>query len=462
MKLGWTRKWLCVACVGLPLVLAPAGLDQTAVGADQRGAGSIVDRVRKENDPELNELIRMATANHAEASPKELLEIVRRVTQGYAQIKLLDQQIAQINQKIEATTGPAEMRYELVLAKSELEAKRMTELANLREAMGIIPRLPFEAQPTQSLNAWVNLQPVEQGVVVLDGVKPFMDYWAMRRFKSVGMLSEREALDHVQGRLKDKNNLPVRVEISYKAGAASAARGLREKIMSLAREVNADMDAEVRLELATWVGSGESPFFVQDGKITTLYPAIVQAPEGGSERLVTGFVDPNHLEQSLVWRLTMPANVPLRFQIEYDEASVRLAKHVADTAKAVAKRLGMSDLVEVTGTLVEAVPERALVGRWQAIRQAEMAVIDIQPRGICQVTMGKGTEAIKAGANTSGTWMPAAGKVFIDIGDSGSNYYLYSAFINEQGYLVVNKGVVWPQGSFHHYGPSESIFRRAY
>jgi hypothetical protein len=462
MRMGWTRKWLCLACVGLPLVLATAELGQTAVGADRRGAGSIVDRVRRENDPELTELIRIATANHTEASPKELLEIVRRVTQGYAQVKLLDQQIAQINQKIEATTGPAEMRYEMVLAKSELEAKRMTELANLREALGIIPRLPFEAQPTQSLNAWVNLQPVEQGVVVLDGVKPFMDYWAMRRFKSVGMLSEREALDYVQGRLKDKNSLPVRVEISYKAEATSAARGLREKIMSLARAANADMDTEVRLELATWVGSGESPFFVQDGKITTLYPAAVKRPDGGSRLLTNGVVDPNDLDQCIVWRLTMPSDVPLRFRIEYDEASVRLAKHVADTVKAVAKRLGLSELVEATGTLVEAIPERALLGRWQAIRQAEMQTIEIQPGGVCQVTMGRGTEAIKAGANTSGTWMPAAGKIFIDIGDKGSNYCLYSAFINEQGYLVVNRGVVWPQGSFHLQGPSESIFRKAY
>jgi hypothetical protein len=351
----------------------------------------------------------------------------------------------------------------LLLAKKELEAKRMMELANLREAMGIIPRLPFEAQSTQRLNAWVNLQPLEQGVVVLDGVKPFMDYWAMRRFKSVGMLSERETLDYVQGRLKDKNSRPTRIEISYKAEAASAARGLQEKIISLARETNADMDTEVRMELATWVGSGESPFFVQENKITTLYPAVMQAPEGGSKRLVTGFVDPNDLEQSILQRLTMPANVPVRFRIEYDEASANLAKQVADRVKAVAEHLGMSDLVEVTGALVDAVPERALVGRWQAIRQAEMAIIDIQPRGICQVTMGKGTEAIKAGTTTPGTWMPAGKEIYLDLNDKDQvNSYLYSAYINEQGYLVVNKGVIWPEGTFVPHGPSESIFRRVY
>ncbi len=463
MKLGWPSKWLCLACVGLPLILAPVGAGQTAVEADPRGAGSIVERVQKETDPELNELIRIATANHQEASPKELREIVRRVTQGYAQIKLLDLQIAQINRKIEATTGPAEMRYELVLAKSELESKRMTELANLREAMGIIPRLPFEEQPKERLNAWVNLQLLGHRVVVLDGLKPFHNYWAMRRFKSVGVMSEREALDYVRGRLKDKNSLPTRIEVSCTAEAGRAGQELRGKIMSLAREMKAEMDIDVRSRLATWVGAGESPFFLQEGKITTVYPASVQAPEGGPKLLATGFVDPNDLEQSIIWRLTAPDNVPVRFRIEYDEASAGLAKRVTDTVRAVAKRLGLSELVEVTGVLTEMAPERAFLGRWQAIRQAEMQMIDLQPRGICQVMMGKGTETLKAGTNGSGVWIPAGKGIYLDINDKAQdNYYLYSASINQKGFLVVNRGVIWPQGTFVPHGPSESIFRRVH
>jgi hypothetical protein len=76
--------------------------------------------------------------------------------------------------------------------------------------------------------------------------------------------------------------------------------------------------------------------------------------------------------------------------------------------------------------------------------------------------MGQGTEALKAGTSTSGTWIPAGKEIYIDIGDKGKNYYVYSASINEQGYLVVNRGVIWPQGTFVHFGPSESIFRRVY
>ncbi len=462
MKLGWPKKWLCLACVGLPLILAPVGAGQTAVEADPRGAGSIVERVQKETDPELNELIRIATANHQEASPKELREIVRRVTQGYAQIKLLDLQIAQINRKIEATTGPAEMRYELVLAKSELESKRMTELANLREAMGIIPRLPFEEQPKERLNAWVNLQLLGYRVVVLDGLKPFHNYWAMRRFKSVGVMSEREALEYVRGRLKDKSSLPARIEVSYTAEAGRGGQELRGKIMALAREMKAEMDTEVRSTLATWVGTGESPFFLQAGKITTLYAAAMQRPDGGPKLFDTGPVDPNDLEQSILCRLTMPNNVPLRFRIEYDEASAPLANQVADTAKAVAKRVHMGELVETTMVRIEPVSERALLGRWQAIKQAEMQTIDIQPGGVCQVVMGRGTEVIKAGTNASGMWTPAGKEIFIDINDKGENHYLYSASINERGQLVVNRGIIWPQGSFHLHGPSESIFQKVY
>ncbi len=430
--------------------------------AAQNKNPTVLDRVQRESDPELSELIRIAVANRQNVSEQARFEIVRKVTQSYAQIKLLDQQIEQLGRKIDVAAGPAEMRYELVLAKSELESKRMTELANLREAMGIIPRLPFEEQPKERLNAWVNLQLLDHRVVVLDGLKPFHYYWAMRRFKSVGVMSETEALEYVRGRLKDKNSLPIRIEVSYTAEAGRGGQELRGKIMALAREMKAEMDTDVRSRLATWVGAGESPFFLQEGKITTVYPASVQAPEGGSKLLATGFVDPNDLEQSIIWRLTMPDNVPVRFRIEYDEASARLAKQVADTVRAVAKRLGLSELVEVTPVLTEMAPERAFLGRWQAIRQAEMQTIDIQ-RGICQVTMGKGTETLKAGTNSSGTWIPAGKEIYLDINDKvQDNYYLYIASINQQGYLVVNRGVIWPQGTFVPHGPSESIFQKVH
>lgn len=245
--------------------------------------------------------------------------------------------------------GPDETRRQLLQTKKELEAKRMAEMGNLREVMGIIPRLPFDKQPLPNLNAWVSLQIVDQRVVVLDVLKPFSEYWAMLRHQVAGLLSEQEALGHVQGRLKEKKSWPIRIDIYYDSETIKASEKLREAIVALAREANADMETEVRLERITWVGQGESPFYLRDGKIRTFYPEPVRRPDGGPRLLPSGLVDPNDLEQHILWRLTKPKNVPLTFRIEYDEASSQLAKRVADTAKATAKRVGLAEIGERCG-----------------------------------------------------------------------------------------------------------------
>jgi hypothetical protein len=458
MKMGWMKKLLCLACAGLPLVLATAGAGQTAVGAGQSGSLSVLDRVQRENDAELSELIRIALTNRKDASEQERFEVIRKVTQSYAQIKLLDQQVEQTARKGEAG-GPAEMRSELLLAKAELEAKRAMELANLRELLGVIPRFPFESQPIQTLNTWLSVLPVDERVLVLDGVKPFSQFWAMGRYKVAGVLSEKETLDYVRRRLQDKNGLPIRIDIYYKPETNSTCLRLRDAIRLLAEGAGAEMRTEVRLTPTEYVGSGESPFFIRKGKIRTLYPLPVRRPDGGAKLLSTGVVEPNDLEQNILWRLTSPKNVPLRFRIEYDETSARLAKGVADMARAVAKRLGLAELVEVAEVLVDPVPEATFLGRWEAIRQGEIQTLNVQPGGVCQVTMGKGSQVIPAGANVSGTWLPTTREIIVDVNDKN---YLYRGTINAEGNLVVEKGVIFSQGSFILSNTGQTILKKVY
>jgi hypothetical protein len=463
MRNRWMKKSLCLACVGLSLVLARAGGCQTAVGAGHSGTASVLERAQRENDPELSELIRIALTHRKGTSEQERFEIMRKVTQSYTQIKLLDQQVEQIGRKIEATAGPADMRYEMVLAKAELEAKRAMELANLRELLGIIPRFPFESQPIPTLNTWLSVQPVNEQVLVLDGVKPFSQFWAMERYQVAGVLSEKETLDYVRTRLQDKNGLPIRLDIYYKPETNSTCLKLRDAICLLAQGAGAEMRTEVRLMPREYVGSGESPFFIRKGKIRALYPLPVRRPDGGAKLLTTGVVEPNNLEQSILWRLTSPKNVPLRFRIEYDEASAKLAKGVADVAKAVAKRLGLAELVEVTEVLTDPVPEATFLGRWEAIRQGEIQTLDVQPGGVCKVTMGKGSQAVPAGEDVSGTWLPTTKEIIVDVNDkTKTTHYLYPAAVNAEGDLVVEKGVIFSQGSFTLSNTGQTIFKKVY
>ena len=462
MRTEQIKKLLCILCLGLPVVLA-------AVAMAQSQTPSILDRAQRVEDPELGDLIRMAIEDRP-VSREEAFEIVRKVTQSYSQIKLLDLQIEQIAQKAEATRGPAEMRYELLLAKAELESKRTTEFANLREMVGIIPKLPLAVQPIETLNSFISLEIIDERLFVLECQKPFIDFWVVQRWKVAGFLSEKETLDYLRGKLGDTDSLPIRIEIYCSSETQNAARDLRNKIISVAKDTNSQMDTEVRLSSATnTVGDGNATFYLRQGKITTFYPDAMRRPDGGSEPLATGLVDPKDLEQHILWRLTKPKNVPLTFRIEHDQASASLARQVADTAKAVVKRLGVGELADVKTARVEPVAETVFLGRWRGATRGDVHEIDVRPEGVCQVTMGdrfgkdKTPGAIKAGTTVSGMWLLTTDEIVIDIKDRsphGSDY-VYRGYLDEEDNLIVDKGIIYPQGSFHVSGePRQMILKR--
>jgi hypothetical protein len=434
-----------------------------AVATGQDKNPTVLDRVQQVDDPELGELIRAAMASREKLSPEEKLQIVRKVTLSYSQIKLLDRQIEEVSRKLQVAGGPADMRYELLLARTELETKLMMELATLREAMGIVPRFPFEQQAIGDLNTWLNLQVLDQRVVVYDTLKPFRDYWAMGRHEVAGLLSEQATLDYIRGRLKDKKNLPVRIDIGYRSDTRSAGERLRDAVFSLAKETGTDMDVEVRLELIWWVTSTvEAPFFCREGKIRTLYSAPAARPDGDPTLFRTGLVDPNDLDQHILWRLSNPGNVPIRLRIAYDQVSAAMAKQVVEAIRTKGQDLGLGDLVKVAAVLVEPVPETAFLGRWEALGKGYFQAVDIQPQGVCQVTMGDGTETTQAGASVKGTWMPTCKEVLVDINDralSGGEYQ-YLAFINQKGNLVVDRAEIYIQGHFHVHDSGQMIFQK--
>jgi hypothetical protein len=462
MRKEQIKKLLCVICLGLPMILG-------AVAGAQSDTPSVLDRVQKVEDPELGDLIRLAMENR-KVSKGETLDVVRQITQSFTQIKLLDLQIEQIAHKTEATREPAEMRYELLLAKAELESKRAMEFANLRELAGIVPKLPLAVQPIETLNSFISLEIIGERLFVLECQKPFIDYWVVQRWKVAGFLSEKETLDYLRGRLGDADSLPMRIEIYCSSETQDTARDLRNKIISVIKETNSQMDTEVRLSSATDnVGDGNATFYLRQGKITTFYTHAMQRPDGGPEPLATGLVNLKDLEQHILWRITKPKNVPLTFRIEHDQASTSLAKQVADTAKAVVKRLNIGELADVKTVRVEPVAETVFLGRWRGETRGDVHEIDVRPEGVCHVTMGdrfgkdKTPGAIKAGMTVTGTWLLATDKIVIDINDKSPHGadYIYRGYLEEDGNLIVDKGMIYPQGSFHVSGaPRQMVLKK--
>jgi len=457
MKTKWIKKSLCLLlCIGM----ATAAIGQSKTP-------SILDRVQNESDPELGELIRAAIEREVKlpsSKRKPPLELIRQVTLSYTQIKLFDQQIAEVSRRLKEVSGPAELRYELLLARTELQAKLMTEVANLRELMGIVPKHAFDQQPIETISSWIILRVLNEGVYVLDSLQPFHDYRLRRRYKSLGLQSRKEALDYVREKLKDPNNFPIRIELCHTAEMSFAAKDLRGKIISLAIETNSQMEADVSLTQIENVGTGVSSFFIREDTISTLHFAgPIKRPDGGPELLGTGVVEPNDLDQHILWRLLFPRNVPLKFRIEYDQTSSKLARQTADRIRTIAKDLGISKVVEVERILVEAVPESDFMGRWQAITKGEVQTIDIQPTGVCVFEKSPGSK-IKGGPSVPGRWFLTPKEIFMDIKDQREWYNVYRGQIDKKGNLVVDRGEIHVEGRFGKGWEKDStvVFKKVY
>jgi hypothetical protein len=232
------------------------------------------------------------------------------------------------------------------------------------------------------------------------------------------------------------------------------------------------MEAEISLKPITWdVGSGESTFFIRESTISTFYkgPAQIKRPDGSKPGFVTGVVEPNDLEQHILWHLTHPGNIPLKYRIEYDQASGKLARQTADKVRAVVKDLGIGELVEVERILAESVPETAFLGRWQAITRSDIQRIDIQPAGVCmfkmsdRFTLCTRTGAIKPGTSVPGSWFLTPKQIFMDIKDDNSDgYWIYRGHFDKQGNLVIEQGAIYHQGSFHSRGLWRMVFKKVY
>jgi len=436
MKAKWIKESLCLLlCLGL----ATAAIAQS-------NTPSVLDRVQNVDDPELGELIRVAIENQAKfrsSTQEETLELACKVTLSYTQIKVLDQQIQEVSRKIEAKMEPA-----------------------LRKVMGIMPRHAFERQPIEILNTWLSFNVIDERVHVLYDLKPFEVWWINRRRNSAGLMSEREALGYVREQLKNTKNLPIRIDLFHNPSTTAATEDLHNKIVSLSREANAQMQTEVRTELSSgFRGSGVSPLFIREGKISTLHAGgkELQRPDGGPKPIVTGVFEQNDLDQHILWRLLHPKNVPLTFRIEYDEASTALARQTADKISAIAKDLGLGELAEVERILVDLVPESAFLGRWQAIMKGDVQIIDIQPTGVCVFVQSPGSKLIRSGMSVPGKWFLTPKEMFMDIKDRGSDgYCVYRGHFDKKGNLVVDKGEILPQGSFHRNVKSVMVFKKVY
>jgi len=351
---------------------------------------SILSRLQVVQDPELGQLIRVAIENFGKevgrggrtVRTEEELSISRKVTESYAQIKLLDRQIELLGQRVRSVAGPNELQYELILARAELETKRMTELVNLRKIVGIMPDYPLRAKPTERLKAWLKLDVLDSHVFVSEGVRPFGLKASCTSYIPVGLMPKAEAMKVVSKHLSVKNRLPIRIDIYRNANGVTLSKELEKNVIALIRKAKAEMQAEVHLDDSARTKHAELSLYLERGRIATY--------RGDDRRRVPrvyiqGFIEPNELGQHAQRQLMTPGYLWASWDVIYDPTSRELSIQVAQDIRKTVESLGLADYVKITRTMQELDPERQYLGQWEATRDGKVIAMTIMEESKCRL-----------------------------------------------------------------------------
>lgn len=319
---------------------------------------SVLNRVMTVEDPGLAECLRVAVENipeptTSEAVPayeRERLETIKTVTESYAQIRLFDAQIEEIDKRLRTSPLPDGLSYELVTARAELQMKRTTELAKLRLAMGVLPRYAFAQRPVDQLKDWILLDvPDPNHVCVLRYQKPFRDYFP-RSTDLVTVLSDKQVDRYVSDVLVGRQNLPLRVTISRTPQGFDYAAEVYDRIVRAFTRAGVETEADVRLEAGVH-GLGGTELYVHDGRVGYGRPQYRKrrvGPDLVSELVdLPNPLDPNHVDSAVQDTLVGARWFPARWIIRHDLQGKDLAVGIAAVIRKTASSLGLSQLVEV-------------------------------------------------------------------------------------------------------------------
>ena len=226
---------------------------------------TILERVRKVENPELAKLIQIAINNLPESRRLKMkgnakeqvnqfkyeldvakLKAVRIVTEKYSQIKLLDKKIEQIEKKFGITNSSPDISLEIEIAKATLESTRMTYIAELREGLGMIPWYPFGPKEIHELNTWLHLELLGDGTTIriLNFYKSFGSL-SSERSKNYIMCPPAQAVQHIEELLKQSNVLPIRITFGEMETASDKTEDFVNKIKAMLQNSNADYGTEL-------------------------------------------------------------------------------------------------------------------------------------------------------------------------------------------------------------------------
>lgn len=340
-----------------------------AVFAQCIHAESMLERIMTVDDPELGECLRAAirhtpvprelkeyTSRSAEYRKAKLeydakkIEVARAVTESYAQIKLLDSQIEQIDSRLSKSPSgnlPSALGHELILARAELESKRLQEFAKLREAIGIIPRHAFGEIQLGQLKTWVTLDVLNnEHVLVFEMETPFVEDRRYQKFEYVNDMSHDKAIAYILETLSQPAKQPLRIDIFRRQGSVTLSDKLHGQLEKMAQGRSLEMDTDIRLISDIQHGSEIYYYHIKDRIANSYGYGTIHGKR--QYNLRNHSLDAKALKEDIMRALlAKPVTLPIRFTLEHDEAGLESAKKTAATVKELAQEHHLSEFTTV-------------------------------------------------------------------------------------------------------------------
>ena len=303
-------------------------------------AETVLERAKKVDDPELGACIRFALERYRErftGGEDQQLELIRKVTELFTEIKLHDKQIRHIEVQLGQPDGPDTLRHELILAQAELESKRELAFAQLRQVLYIVPRHHMGEIPTEQLKSHLTVDVVDSGTVWV------YDTSIDRRspgFTFLEKISPKAVPECARRILALAKQTPARIQILSYSPHSKIASALHGQLRDAISQKRLGLDVDLRLTVYPRKGR-RATLLIVDGQIVT------GSRSSRSGRKVATSWDPsdsNRLDDELRGHLDPnkgPGRQPTTLHIEYCEDSKEVAEMIAERAKAMVKELGM-------------------------------------------------------------------------------------------------------------------------
>ena len=375
---------IIVSCVVLLGIFLTAGAMATELSVlervntvEDRELGELI-RITLENLPETKALIRVskkykiasdkarASRSNAyreslsilskdirelgKAEEKKRPEAIKKVTEIYSQIKLLDTQIEQAKNKIDRLTKTDAIFTELTLVIAELETKQNTQFAELRQIMNIVPKYAFSHKAANMLNGWLELGVIGNEIYIFKCLRPYKEIDTIREYprysrdsesKLVKRMSKIEAVKYIDNYIKDKNKHPFRLDVMTDTAGKELSQKLYSDIVTSIKSKKLERESVVYLHSNMSTTYTNSLFF-RNGKLFKKdYRGSIYPYPGDEE----GYIE------SYTMQLNNPKYLPLVLTYGFNEEGEKLADRISKAVLLKAKEMGIEKLVETRKVL---------------------------------------------------------------------------------------------------------------